>query len=192
MYVSINECTYGMYVCMYVCMYVLYVCMYVLRKYDSWTTNGHTVTLLMYVYMYVCTMNVCTAATYCNIFWIVNLYKVIIKLKKSTHYFNCRMYGVVYTCKNILKRALCVCACTAREAKVPVVAFLSPTRKLSSSSGATAFFFSSIDDDDDPCELTSWPTISDADRIEDLVVRQKTHSIHEVKLADKINTDWHC
>ena len=27
-----------MYVCMSVCMYI---CMYVLRKYDSWTTNGH-------------------------------------------------------------------------------------------------------------------------------------------------------
>ena len=34
---------------------MLYICMYVLRKYDAWTTNGHTVTL--YVCMYVCNKN---------------------------------------------------------------------------------------------------------------------------------------
>ena len=60
-YNCVYECmyvhTYGMYVAyvqcmckgsMYVCLYGMYI-LYVLRKYDSWTTYGHTVTLLPFI-----------------------------------------------------------------------------------------------------------------------------------------------
>ena len=93
---------------MYVCTVVyMYICMYVLRKYDSSTTNGHTVTLYVCMYVYMCILKRMDVRKGTGSIRVGNIISYIS--------YQCLMYVCMYVCmyvQNVCAQfvsLMCVC-----------------------------------------------------------------------------------